>query len=238
MCLWELLQFQDRQLGYGGSSEPSLHTAKLLVYAVKPARLPPSEPRQPVKFWSLAQPGWCAYLERQQRFQKPPPQNQGWSCSLQRRELCRPGHATSPYLVLGQGDPGAEILLIGLSAKRNLSSPPTAQGLDLASPTLIPHYIPFLASHLASILEEKARGDSGLLVVKWGSILSGLGRASQGPLSVSRCLPSPPQSRLCSKASTLTKITLVGWALCTPLLPYGTENHDVLKQSEGKDKIV
>lgn len=103
--------------------------------------------------------------------------------------------------------------------------PPRAHTTSLFLP-------PFPASHPASIPKgKKARRNSRLLVVERGSTLSRSGWSNAVSRSVPRWLLAP-QPRLCSKTRNLTKGTLAGWALCAPLLSYGTGSHDVLTLSQ------
>lgn len=94
-------------------------------YAVNPAPLPFPDPGQTVKFWSLAQPGWCIYLGRQQHFQTLRPSNREEGFPWQGREGTSPraltaasSCATSPPPVLGHGDPGPKILPAALDSPR------------------------------------------------------------------------------------------------------------------------
>lgn len=119
-------------------------------YAVNPAPLPLPDPGQTVKFWSVAQPGWCIYLGRQQRFQTLRPSNWEEGVPWQGREGTSPRALTAASSCV-TSRPQSWVMEIQVlkSSWRHWTprgegqrSPPPAPGLDLALATRTPNYIP------------------------------------------------------------------------------------------------
>lgn len=231
------------------------------IYAVNPARPPPPRPSSTAMLNSgvWPPPGWCACLEGSSVFQKDlalRTEGQGFPGGVGERNISHclhcclgPRNLPSPP-VFCQGDPGPEILPAAPQSRRG-ERKPSAEGLRPRSrftycvPTL--HPFSFLPPFPRPPCQppqrgkkkkkKKARGNSRLLVAERGSAPSGSGPSSQGPRRSRprRCLLLSPQPRLCSKRpGTLPKSPRGLRALCAPLLPYGTESHDVFKQSQRK----
>ena len=119
---------------------------------------------------------------------------------------------------------------------------PTVPGLDLALPTVTLHYTPCLPPrHPPCQHPHRKKKPEGTVTSWWWNEVAHCPGARVWP---ARDLTEPedcllaPQPRLCSKNQGLNQSFPADWALRVPLLTYGTESHDVLKQSQRKSKAL